>query len=237
MATALITGGTLRIGREISLALAEKGFNIALHYNSATEETLNELTEEIRGKGVECEPFRCDFIDSKAARTLIKEVQGKLPDLELLVNNASIFEPSTIKETEETLFDAHFAINLKAPFFLSRDFARLVESGQIINITDTKITGDGSAYAAYLLTKKALADFTKMAAKEFAPQIRVNAVAPGLILPKAGKDPEYIDRLAQNIPLKRKGDPQDIAKAVCFFIENKYITGETIFVDGGEFLR
>ena len=237
MATALITGGTKRIGREISLALASKGFNIALHYNNAGAEALDALTREIHKKGVECRPFKCDFADFKAVSTLIGEVLESFPDLEALVNNASIFEPSSIKETTEALFDSHLNINFKAPFFISKEFAQNVKQGNIINILDTKIKGNNPPYAAYLLTKKALSEFTRMAAIEFAPLIRVNAVAPGLILPHSGNDQAYFDKLVQKIPLKKRGYPEDIAKAVCFFIESKFITGETIFIDGGESLR
>jgi NAD(P)-dependent dehydrogenase (short-subunit alcohol dehydrogenase family) len=237
MATALVTGATKRIGREICLELADKGLNIALHYNSAKSATIDTLTGEIKDKGVECRPFQCDFADFEAVSTLIGQVKESFPDLSVLINNASIFEPSTIQKTEEELYDVHFAVNLKAPFFLSKSFAENIEDGHIINILDTKITGNQTPYAAYLLTKKALAELTKMSAKEFAPRVKVNAIAPGLILPQEGKETEYFDKLAQKIPLKKRGYPEDIAKAVTFFLESAFITGEIIFIDGGENLK
>ncbi len=234
MATALITGATRRIGKECALSIAEAGFNIALHYNRSAPE---ELAAEIEEKGVKCKPFKCDFADSSSLTTLIPSVLAEFPDLEILVNNASIFEPSTIVETTEALFDSHFNINFKAPFFLSKAFAQNERKGQIINILDTKIRGNDSPYAAYLLTKKVLADFTRMAAKEFAPNIRVNAVSPGLILPQKGRDQAYFDKLTEKIPLKKRGFPTDVARAIRFLIENEFITGEIISIDGGESLR
>jgi NAD(P)-dependent dehydrogenase (short-subunit alcohol dehydrogenase family) len=236
MATALVTGATRRIGKEIALSLGRAGFNIALHHNESSPDDLTAEIESLEA-GVKCLAFRCDFSDPKEVGGLIEAVTMSFPDLEVLVNNASIFLPSTINETTEELFDSHFNINFKAPFFLSKAFAEKVESGNIINILDTKVNGDNSPHAAYLLTKKVLADFTRMAAKEFAPGIRVNAVSPGLILPQYGKDQTYFDKLTQKIPLKRRGFPTDIARAVAFFIESDFITGETVTIDGGEMIK
>lgn len=234
MASALITGATWRIGAEIALTLAKSGFNIALHYNTGSPD---KLVAGIKELGVECAPFKCDFTDFSALTSLIPAVINKFDDLKVLVNNASIFLPSTIIETTEKLFDTHFTVNFKAPFFLSRAFAKEVESGNIINILDTKVSGNNTTHAAYLLTKKTLAGFTRMAAKEFAPGIRVNAISPGLILPQNGKDQSYFDKLTEKIPLKKRGFPADIAKAVLFFIESEFITGEIISIDGGEMIR
>ena len=234
MATALITGATKRIGKECALSLGEAGFNIALHYNESSPE---ELVAEIEEKGVKCKAFKCDFAGPGASASLMPAVLKEFPDLEVLVNNASIFEPSTITQTTEELFDSHFNINFKAPFFLSKEFAQNIDKGNIINILDTKISGNNTTHAAYLLTKKALANLTRMAAKEFAPNIRVNAVSPGLILPQEGKDQAYFDKLAENIPLKKRGYPTDVAKALIFLIENEFITGEILSIDGGENLR
>lgn len=134
-------------------------------------------------------------------------------------------------------FDQEVAVNLRAPFILSSQFACHIREGAIINILDTNVSKNKTAHVSYLLTKKSLSELTRIAALELAPQIRVNAVAPGLILPPNSKGKDYLDRLAKNIPLKRKGEPADIAKAVHFLLENTYITGQTIFVDGGEHLK
>ncbi|MFQ5441160.1 MAG: SDR family oxidoreductase [Thermodesulfobacteriota bacterium] len=233
MKTALVTGGAKRIGRAISLGLASMGYDIALHY-SATDPA--EIVSEIRENGVQCEPFQCDLSSEKEVLGLMGRVKELLPGLCLLVNNASIFERSTIRDTEAEDFDRHLAVNFKAPYFLSRDFQRCFGKGHIINIIDSKVIKNTSPYAAYLLSKKALKDFTFMAAKEFAPEIRVNAVAPGLILPPAGSNRDYLEKRAETIPLLKTGKPADIFNAVRFFIENDFITGQILYIDGGESL-
>ncbi len=234
MKAALVTGASKRIGADIALSLAERGLDIALHYHSTPPDS---LVEEIRKVGVECRAYRADFADRRDVASLIEKVKGDFPALELLVNNASIFERAHIKDTEEDFFDRHFDINLRAPFFLSRDFANLIEKGHIINILDTRIARAGTAYAAYLLSKKALSELTRMAAVEFAPGIRVNAVAPGLILPPDGEGDAYIEGLAAKLPLKRRGDTKDVVTAINYLVDSEFVTGEILFIDGGEQLR
>ena len=125
---------------------------------------------------------------------------------------------SKITNTKNDIYNKIFDINLKTPFILSRDFARVVDSGDIINIIDTKITKNDFQYAAYTLSKKILADFTLMTANEFAPNIRVNGIAPGLILPPVDKTEQYLDNIAKKIPLKRKGDISDITNVLEFLL-------------------
>ena len=168
----------------------------------------------------------------------MEKVRGDFPGLELLVNNASIFERATIKDTDEEFLQRHFDINFKAPFFLMRDFASLsVKGGHIINIVDTRLAKAGTSYAAYLLSKKALSELTRMAAVEFAPGIRVNAIAPGLILPPEGEGEAYIEELAKRLPLRKRGDTKDVIRAVNYFMESEFVTGEILFIDGGEHLK
>ncbi|GMR05075.1 MAG: SDR family oxidoreductase [Thermodesulfobacteriota bacterium] len=231
MKAALVTGGAKRIGKEICLGLASMGYDIALHF-SATDPA--DAVSLIKEKGVRCIPFKCDFSDERAVLGLMDNVKDAFPGLEVLVNNASIFERSTIRDTDTGFFDRHFAVNFKAPYFLTRDFCKATENGHIINIIDSKVRKNSSPYSAYLLSKKTLRDFTFMAAKEFAPDIRVNAVAPGLILPPPGKDDSYLKGLAGALPLKRTGSPGDVFNAVRFLIENSFITGQIIYIDGGE---
>jgi NAD(P)-dependent dehydrogenase (short-subunit alcohol dehydrogenase family) len=230
---ALITGGARRVGREIALMLASIGYDVALHHNATAPAG---AVEEILAKGVGCEAFKADLSIARDVEALVPAVLERFKNLSVLVNNASIFERASIEETSIELLDRHLGINLKAPFMLSRDFKRLVGSGSIINVTDASVGANSSAYAAYLLSKKALGDFTRMAAREFGPAMRVNAVAPGLILEPPGESGAYLDRLAAKTPLKRRGHPSDVASAVKFLLENDYITGETIMVDGGRSL-
>ncbi|MFA5060189.1 MAG: SDR family oxidoreductase [Candidatus Omnitrophota bacterium] len=232
---ALITGGAKRIGQAISLSLAQLGFDIALHYNRSRKEAEN-TASQIRKTGVHCEIFKADLENGRETLALIAKVSRRFPKLSLLVNSASIFKKSKLTTDNLKLFNMHFSINFKAPYILSCDFAKICKSGQIINILDTHITTSKTTYPAYLLSKKLLGEFTSLAALQFAPKIRVNAIAPGLILAPAAKDETYLKRLAQNIPLKKRGNPTNITHAIQFLLENGYVSGQTIFIDGGEHL-
>ena len=232
---ALITGGAKRIGGAISLFLAEKGFDIALHYNNSHQEAL-EVKEQINKLGKECTLFKCDLNDAAKVQTLIKDVQTTFPQLCLLVNNASIFEEGLFLDTEATSLEKHFNINFKVPYLLSHDFVKLCKKGQIINMLDTNITRKHSKYFAYNLSKKTLYEFTKMAAHELGPDIRVNAVAPGPILPPIGKNGDYLNNKTTKIPLNYTGELKHVLQAVNYFLENNFTTGECLFVDGGKHL-
>lgn len=231
--TALITGAAKRIGEAIAFELASLGYNVALHYNKSEREA-QLIAEKIKTFGVRCELFPCDLADEKAVCGLIAAVYKKFSDLNVLVNSASIFEKSKFDIKDLKLFDAHFAINLKAPFILSSEFYRICKKGQIVNFLDTNIVKNHTSHVAYLLTKKCLAEMTKLAAVEFAPHIRVNGICPGLILPPKGQNVEYLDRMSHDIPLRRKGDVSYIRQSVKFFLENDFLTGQFIFNDGGE---
>jgi len=235
MSTVLITGGAKRIGRSIALHLADAGFDIALHYNSSENDAMK-TSEEIRTKGVKCKLFVADLSSEDEVLDLIPNTIKEFSDLNLLINNASIFEPSSIKETSIELLNRHLSINLKAPYILTQRFSKHCKSGQIINILDTRINSDRTKYAAYSISKKALSDLTKMSAIELAPSIRVNAIAPGLILPPEGKDEYYLADLAKDIPLKKSGSINHILASLTFLMNNDYMTGQTIFCDGGEHL-
>ncbi|MBI1388416.1 MAG: SDR family oxidoreductase [bacterium] len=234
--TALITGGARRIGREIALTLARAGWNIALHYHHSREDA-EDAAREMEAIGMKCELFQADLGRLDEALAMVERVFERMPGCRALINNASIFERAALLETSEDLFDRHFTLNFKTPFFLTRDFARRCREGEVVNLLDTKITQKHSNYFAYTLTKKALFEFTRMAAKELAPGVRVNGVCPGLILPPPGEGDAYMERMQIRVPLRRKGDPADIARAVLFLLQNDFITGEWIFIDGGEHLK
>jgi len=216
--------------------LAEHGYSIALHY-SASKAEAQSVAEEINRMGCECELFPCHFTQKDQVANLVPAVFQRFPDCNVLINSASIFRQQRYLETKETFFDEHFAVNFKTPFFLTRDFAKHCRQGQVINLLDTKISKTSREFFVYTLTKKLLASFTEMAAKELAPNIRVNGVCPGLILPPPGQGDEYLQEKAKSIPLKRKGDPANVVSAIVFLLDNPFITGEWIFVDGGEHLK
>ncbi len=231
----LITGGAKRIGQAIALYLSQEGFDIALHYHKSKAKA--EISKrQIKKKGGRCQLFCCDLQKEKEVLKLVNNAKNTFPQLNLLINNASVFNKSTIKSDSSKNFDQEFNINLKAPFLLTQQFAKTIKKGAIINLLDTHITANTTQHTIYLLTKKGLADLTKLSATELAPQIRVNAVAPGLIIPPENKSYNHLDRLAKNIPLKRKGNISNITQSVKFLIENDFLTGQVIYCDGGEHL-
>ena len=234
--TALVTGGARRIGRTICLALAGMGYDIALHCNRSTVDA-EKTAREVRALGARCEIFHADLSKREETLALSGQVKKAFPKFSLLINNASIFRRGPIRETTESFLDEHLEVNFIAPFLLTRDFAACTEKGMVINLLDTRIAAAGSVYAAYSLSKKLLAEFTRMAAIEFAPSIRVNGVAPGLILEPEGEGPEYLERLARKTPLGRPGSVDDVTGAVRWLIENDFDTGQVLFIDGGEGLR
>jgi NAD(P)-dependent dehydrogenase (short-subunit alcohol dehydrogenase family) len=231
--TALVTGGAKRLGRAIVLALAERGWDIALHYGRS-EGAARRTAAEVESRGRACRLFQADLARFDQVTALVPAVARQCPDLGVLVNSASIFEPGGLLETTPDLYDRHFDINFRAPFFLSRDFARHAKAGVIVNLLDQRITRHEGGHLVYTLTKKALAALTEMAARELAPRIRVSGVCPGPILPPTGKDEAYLERMVSRVPLGRAGTPEEVARAVVFLVENEYVTGQLLFVDGGE---
>lgn len=231
---ALVTGTAVRIGRAIAQALAEAGYDLALHYSRSGQEA-EDLATQLRNTDCSCELFRADLADTKQMCELLPAVLDCFSRLNLLVNNASIFENASLRKTELDLFDRHMTVNIKAPLFLSRDFANLVGKGHIINILDQRVRKVDKDYMAYTLSKKALANFTLMAAKELAPGIRVNGIAPGYILPPADTEPSD-QRVVGKIPLQCQGELDNVVHAVKYLIKNPFVTGEILYVDGGESL-
>ena len=231
--TALVTGGAIRLGKAIALALAEVGYNIALHYNSSRQPA-EETATEIRNLGVTCEIFQQDLGAAHQLEVFLQNVYARFPDLTVLVNSASGYAQAPIAETTVETFDSQFNINLRAPFFLTQAFAKHVQQGNIINILDNKIGYNQYPYAAYLLAKKALVEFTKMAALEFAPHLRVNGVAPGVVMPMSSRSAEYIAWRIGHIPLQTQGDTRHITRTILHIVDNDFVTGQIFVVDGGE---
>ena len=206
--TALVTGGAKRLGAAVALHLAGQGYHVALHYNRSKPEAMK-TARAIYKTGVRCELFACDLMDEKAVSALVPLVNKSLPNLNLLVNSASMFIPSRFGE-DMGLFKAHWDVNFKAPYILSCAFSRLVRSGHIINFIDTNVSKNVTSYQDYLLTKKALYAFTQMSAAAWGPGIRVNGISPGMILAPVGRQPDDRALRAKKIPLKRVGDPKYI---------------------------
>jgi len=177
--------------------------------------------------------FQADLADTNQVQKLIKLVIGWFGQLDLLINSASIFEPSPFKETSADSLIRHSQVNFVSPFILMRDFANSASNGQIINIVDTRITKNKSDYLSYSLSKKSLWELTKMAALELAPHFRVNAIAPGAILAPAGKDQQYLEKVADLTPMKTPSGVISILKSIDYIIGNEDLTGQLIFCNGG----
>lgn len=231
----MITGASKRVGRALAEHLAASGWNLILHFNSS-EKPAEELERELRQKypRQKFTRVKADFTREAAVERLIPFVISVAGPFGLLVNNASVFDPGYVADTSLQRFNSQMDVNLKAPFLLMRDFAVHCKKGNIINLADTRITTNKSNFAAYSLSKKGLWELTKMAALEFAPEIRVNAIAPGVTLAPAGKDDDYLWELAKNIPMKRPGEVGAILQNVDFILENTHLTGQLLFADGGE---
>ncbi|NLB26794.1 MAG: SDR family oxidoreductase [Bacteroidales bacterium] len=232
---ALITGASKRIGRAMSEYLAGLGWDIIVHYNSSEKEALKFVGElQMSYPNQRFSMVKADLSILSDIESLIPVVASGYEKIELLINNASAYMPASIAKTSSAVLDKNFNIHLKSPFILIRDFANYFKSGNIVNMVDTRIVKNSFSYAAYSLSKQALWNLTKMAAFEFAPAIRVNAIAPGLILPPEGKGSDYLKKLAEKVPLKRAGNIEAIIKSLVFILENDYVTGQLIFADGGE---
>lgn len=234
--TALVTGGTRRIGKAICLALSALGYNIALHYHRSARDAKLLAAQINEQHGGRCRIFQADLSRERDAQKLISQVLKSFKRAHVLINNASEFKPSSIKNTDDKTLRQSMMLHVHTPHHLMRQFALKCKEGQIINMLDTNITRNATKHTAYLLSKKTLAELTQMAAVELAPHIRVNAIAPGLILPPDNAPSGHLKRLAKSIPLKKKGDVSHITKTVAFLLSNDYITGQIIYVDGGEHL-
>ncbi|WP_404472124.1 SDR family oxidoreductase [Vreelandella venusta] len=229
---ALVTGGATRLGRHFAEALAEKGYDIALHVNSSREEA-EEVAQAIRQKGQACEIVPCNFL-SDSLEDLVAAAKQHFPGLNLLLNSASAYEPAPIAGTDLAMLETQFRVNMFTPLLLTRHFAEAVESGQVVNIIDNKVAYHQYPYAAYLLSKKSLADMTRMAALEFAPRLRINGIAPGVVLPASQRTSDYIQWRIDGIPVDHQGSPAHLVQALHYLLDNDFVAGQILFVDGGE---
>jgi NAD(P)-dependent dehydrogenase (short-subunit alcohol dehydrogenase family) len=236
--TALVTGAAKRIGRAIACALADNGMNVVVHYNRSGPQA-RDLVSRIKKKGVSSWAIAGDIETDDGCTALVGDAIAACGgNLSVLVNNASIFPESTLADlTFENLARA-IRVNAWAPLLLSRAFAVTAAHGRgcIVNLLDNRISGSDRGHVGYLLSKQMLASLTRMCALEFSPAIRVNGIAPGIILPPAGKTGAYLDKLKGGVPLRMHGSPADIAAAVVFCARNPFLTGEIITIDGGKHL-
>lgn len=234
--TAVITGAARRLGTAMALELASRGWDLVLHYRTSGT-AAEELAESIREQGRKAWTLGADLSDPLACRTLIESAREVAGSLHALINNASIFPKSTLRDFEPESLIQNVQIHGVAPALLAREFAELPEARHIINMVDSKVTGPDDEHFAYHLSKRMLHSLTTILARELAPQIAVNAIAPGAILAADGDSASKFTALANTVPMKRTGDPADIAQAAAFLLESRFMTGQTLFVDGGRHLE
>ena len=234
--TALITGAARRLGRATALTLAREGAGLVLHYHQSRE-ACEATAEEARALGVSAHLVEGDFRNPEACSFLVDAAWTAAGRLDFLVNNASTFQETRFPDMTAAAVHADMDINALAPFMLARAFAAHAEGGVIINFLDTMIADYDRKHLAYHLSKRTLYTLTRVMAVELAPHFRVNAVAPGLVLPPEGEGMDYVERLKNSNLLETHGAVETISETVAFLLRNEFVTGQVIFVDGGRNLR
>ena len=230
--TALVTGAAKRIGRAAALALASEGVSVVVHYRSSGKEA-EQVASTIRKRGAEAWTIQADLADRHAAEGLLAGAREAAGPIDMLINSASIFATGTLADVTVEDIALNMQVNAMAPFVIARSFAAQGREGSIVNFLDTRIVGYDAAHTAYHVSKRTLFTLTRMMALEFAPSVRVNAVAPGVILPPPGKDETFLGKMASSTPLQRVGDLEDVTDATLFLLRSDFVTGQVIFVDGG----
>ncbi len=236
---ALVTGSARRLGREIARALADAGADIAVHYYRSTDEA-QETAARLRDLGVRVQSFQADLRKADEIVRLFDDVTEAFGRVDVLVNSAATFERKPVLEVTPEDWDRVLDLNLRAAFLCSQQAARTMKhhgGGSIVNIADVAAFQPWPGHATHSISKAGLVMMTRVLAQALAPEVRVNAVAPGPVLPPEDTDRQERERLAQLTALKRLGAPEDISGTVLFLLESDYITGETIVVDGGKALR
>jgi NAD(P)-dependent dehydrogenase (short-subunit alcohol dehydrogenase family) len=234
----LITGAATRVGREVALALAEKGAHIAFTYY-ADDEPWQETCAEIESFNVRCLAGQVEVRDSAQVRAFVNKTLVEFGQIDALINNASVWLKSPFLEISEADWDMAMDVNLKGPFLCAQAVAPTMlkqERGVILNITDLSAFQVWSGYAHHAASKAGLVSLTKSLAVELAPHVRVNAIAPGTVLLPPNPTTEKIAWAVDNSLVKRVGSPQDVAQLSIFLLENDFTTGAVYFVDGGRAL-
>jgi len=234
-----ITGASNRLGREIAISLAGCGYSIFFTYYSS-ESQARETLEEIQRISPSSGMVHCDVSNVSSIKTAFEEFRSNYKQLDLLITNASNFYPTPLPNVEEKDWDSLVDTNLKGTFFTMQEASKMMLKqtfiSRIITITDVSAELVWRRYAPYTVSKLGIQHITKIFAKEFAPHILVNSLAPGTILHNPERDKTYEKEILEKIPLNRFGSPNDIIRAIMFLLDSEYITGEIINIDGGRLL-
>jgi pteridine reductase len=238
---ALVTGAAHRVGKAIALELARNGVHIALHYHASAPEVVDVTLNEIRAGGVNAIPMQADLRDPNAVNQLVERVRDEFGRLDILVNSASNFLRRHLTEVSLDDWNETLTINLTAPFLLTQAAAKVMmqndpPDGVIINICDKGALEPWVEFAAHGISKAGLLALSKLSAVSLAPQIRTNAIIPGLVLKPERTPEERWQQAGAQTPMQRPGSAEDVARAVIYLAREPYINGAVINVDGGEYL-
>jgi NAD(P)-dependent dehydrogenase (short-subunit alcohol dehydrogenase family) len=233
---ALVTGAGKRLGRAVALRLAAEGADVAVHYRGSDEEAL-EVVAEIEKLGRRAIAMRAELTSVEEIRALVQNVAHEFGRIDVLVNSAANFLASSVISTTEEIWDASLDTNVKGPFFLAQAAAPWLRraNGVIVNFADTGGILGWSGYIAHSVSKAGMMMLTKTLAKALAPEVRVNAIAPGTIT-MPGDPPRWEEEFVKLAPLQKTGTPEDIAEAVSYLVNAKFMTGHVLVLDGGRTL-
>ncbi len=235
---ALVTGAGRRVGRALAIALGARGMHVIVHYH-ASSSGADETVRLITAAGGSAEPMQADLGSTADAERLIDHAVQARGALDVLVNSAAVMLRTPLGETTAEQWDAMFALNVRAPYFLSQRAAPALRAsrGNIVNIADLAALETWPAYVPHGLTKASVVQMTRALARVLAPEVRVNAIAPGVVLLPESWSEEDAERLRETTPLRRIGSPEDVAGAMLYLLDADFVTGELLTVDGGRHVR
>lgn len=237
--TALVTGGAKRLGRAMALALAEVGFDLAIHYSASLAEA-EDAAAAVRALGRRAVILRADLAQEAEVTRLLPDAEAALGPIGVLVNNASTFERDEWHDATRASWDLHIEPNLRAPFVLAQAFARALPKGRegvVVNMLDQRVWSLTPHFVSYTVSKAGLWALTQSLALALAPRIRVNAIGPGPALPSPRQTQEQFDRQAHSVPLRHGTSPDEVARALLAILYLPAMTGQMIALDGGQHLQ
>jgi pteridine reductase len=230
---AFVTGAAHRLGRSFALTLARQGYAVLLHYHKS-HEAAESTADEIRALGVPVHTVKADLTDSTEVESVFILIDSLTYRLKVLINSAAGMKRADLRMVSIDDWDATLNLNLRAPLLLAQKAAeRMTQGGLIVNVTDAGVGKAWTGFPAYQVSKAGLEVLTRLLAKTYAPAIRVNAIAPGLVLPAADISAEEWMKLVNRLPLKHPASLEEVNSALAFLIKNESVTGQTIVVDGG----